>query len=103
LILFVTLGLVWFFAKLLRKARSQELIPPARNALQLVLFAGATLVWLSLIGLSEGGVLDDLLCLWGIMVPAIVLGAALTYLIHRRRNLLLARRSRETDPDGPGD
>jgi hypothetical protein len=89
LLVFVTLGLIWFFAKFLRKVRSKEPIPPARNAFQLVLFVSATLVWLSLIGLSEGGELDDLMCLWVIMVPAIAFGAIMAYLGNKKRNVLL--------------
>lgn len=91
LLVFITLVLIWLFASLLRKLRSKQPIPPGRYALQLVLFLGAVLVWLSLIGLTEGGELDDLVCVWAIMVPAVAFGAFMAYLGNKKRNSLLEK------------
>jgi hypothetical protein len=93
LLVFIPLVLTWLFASLLHKLRSKQPIPPGRSALQLVLFVGTILAWLSLIGLTEGGELDDLVCVWAIMVPAVAFGAFMAYLGNKKRNLLLEKQS----------
>ena len=89
LLAFVAVGLAAWFAWFVQKVRSKEPIPPVRSAFQLLLFVGVTLIWLSGIVLSEGGELDDLLCLWVIMAPAVAFGAIMAYFGNKKRNISL--------------